>query len=210
VTRHTINPIWRIASALTLGKIQTASLFRTQKVFLTFDDGPHPEHTPMLLDLLQDNEVQATFFLIGLVCQKQPWVLDRITREGHTIGNHTMTHPQMSQLSFREQWRELTMADRILVHHSKSTRLPIRPPRGEVTMAVLAYCLCHSRRLVLWSKDSLDGVTDASAIVERFRKNPIQGGDRLLFHDDSEVAIEALRILLPDWKNRGFQFDANS
>ncbi len=120
-----------------------------------------------------------------------------------------MTHPRMSQLPFCTQWRELVAMDQTLVTISNLHRVAIRPPRGEVTLTVLAYCLFFSRSLVLWSKDSLDGTTGTADVIQRFRQDPIRGGDRILFHDDAGIAHEALSTLLPEWKSQGFRFDAN-
>jgi peptidoglycan/xylan/chitin deacetylase (PgdA/CDA1 family) len=66
-------------------------------VALTFDDGPHPVHTPMLLDVLRRHDVRATFFVTGSQAARYPWILDRIVREGHRVGNHTWNHVRLSQ-----------------------------------------------------------------------------------------------------------------
>jgi len=209
MTSLSINPIWRIASIVTIGRIQAAGKGHFGNIFLTFDDGPHPVHTPALLDLLGTHDARACFFLVGAECQHQPNLVNRILQEGHAIGNHSMTHRKMSRLPFREQWRELAAMDQTLASTSDLYRVAIRPPRGEVTLPILAYCLFFSRRLVLWSKDSLDGSRGPAEVVQRFRNDPVESGDRILFHDDSGVAHEALSTLLPEWKRLGFRFDAD-
>jgi peptidoglycan/xylan/chitin deacetylase (PgdA/CDA1 family) len=62
-------------------------------LYLSFDDGPHPEHTPRLLDLLSENDAKASFFLIGKQVEKHPALAARIVAEGHALGNHSYTHP---------------------------------------------------------------------------------------------------------------------
>ena len=78
----------------------------SKSVCLTFDDGPHPEHTPRLLDRLAELNVPATFFLIGQEAEKYPDIVRRLVAEGHAIGNHTYSHPVRETLSARQAARK--------------------------------------------------------------------------------------------------------
>ena len=78
------------------------------KIALTFDDGPHPVYTPQILDTLKEYGVHATFFLIGENAERNPELVRRILREGHEIGNHSDTHPNMPTLSREDMAKEIS------------------------------------------------------------------------------------------------------
>ncbi|MFZ4768404.1 MAG: polysaccharide deacetylase family protein, partial [Roseimicrobium sp.] len=65
---------------------------------ITFDDGPHPQNTPRLLNILRERNIKATFFVVGELAKEHPGIIRRILAEGHEIGNHTMTHPTITRL----------------------------------------------------------------------------------------------------------------
>jgi peptidoglycan-N-acetylglucosamine deacetylase len=208
--KKTIHPFWRFASIATLGRLRTRVLTSKKRIYLTFDDGPHPEHTPVLLDLLQSYRAQATFFLIGSECLNHADIVERISQAGHRLGNHSATHPSFHRLPPISQWREYSRADEVLsnVSQRSSGQFSIRPPRGAVTWTSLVYSFARCRRLVLWSRDSLDSSLASDEVCEEFESLPVKNGDVLLFHDDSRVCIDALRKLLPRWKQQGFRFVA--
>ena len=210
MSSRSINRIWKLASIISLGRIQTVGHRTGKSLYLTFDDGPHPEHTPPILDLLETHGARAQFFLIGSSCQKYPELVKRIREQGHTIGNHSMSHPQMKQLAFREQWRELASMETSLPMGLPWPRIAVRPPRGEITLAILMYSMIRARSIVLWSQDSLDGIQGPNEVIQRFRDYPVVAGDRILFHDDAGVAGQALATLLPEWRRQGFRLDAVS
>ncbi len=208
MSRQKIHLFWRFVSLATLGYVRTRVFTRKKEIFLTFDDGPHPQHTPQLLDLLSHHKVRASFFLIGSECFKNARIVDRIVREGHQIGNHTATHPRMCRLSTMAQWREYSSADELLSKFivQPELRFPVRPPSGRMTVTSVVYCFFRFRRLVLWSRDSLDGQLTSKEVCLLFQESPLKNGDVVLFHDDSSVCVEALKILLPEWKRMGYRF----
>ncbi len=210
MSSRSINRIWRLASIISFGGIQTVGHRTGKSLYLTFDDGPHPECTPHILDLLEAHGALAQFFLIGSSCQKYPELVNRIREQGHTIGNHSMSHPKMNKLAFHKQWRELASMETTLPTGLTSRRIAVRPPRGEITLAILIYCMIRARTIVLWSQDSLDGIQGPNEVIQRFRDYPVVAGDRILFHDDALVARQVLATLLPEWKRQGFRLDAVS
>ncbi len=110
--------------------IQRYGQLPNKQLALTFDDGPDPAWTPQVLDVLARNHIQATFFLIGSNVAKWPELAQRIVREGHVVGNHTFTHPDISKQSEFDLGNELVIADRVLrATTGKATRL-FRPPYG--------------------------------------------------------------------------------
>ena len=97
-------------------------------VALTFDDGPDPQWTPKILDVLKRENAKATFFIIGLQAEKYPAVLQRIFREGHEIGNHTFTHPDISEISKRYMMVELNLNERLFEAKLGVKPVLFRPP----------------------------------------------------------------------------------
>ena len=102
--------------------------YSPDKVVLTFDDGPDPEWTPKILDVLQREHAPATFFLIGIQTDKFPGLAKRIYREGHTIGNHTFTHPDVSNISATYMKVELNLTDRLFASLVGVRATLLRPP----------------------------------------------------------------------------------
>ena len=87
--------------------------YHPKKVALSFDDGPDPEWTPKILDILKKYNVKGTFFMIGEVAEDNIGVMQRVYREGHEIGNHTWTHPDISEISNRQVDLELNLTERL-------------------------------------------------------------------------------------------------
>jgi cellulose synthase/poly-beta-1,6-N-acetylglucosamine synthase-like glycosyltransferase/spore germination protein YaaH/peptidoglycan/xylan/chitin deacetylase (PgdA/CDA1 family) len=102
--------------------------YSPNKVVLTFDDGPDPEWTPKILDVLKEEHASATFFLIGIQTDKFPGLAQRIYREGHTIGNHTFTHPDVSNISATYMKVELNLTERLFASLVGVRAILMRPP----------------------------------------------------------------------------------
>ena len=178
-------------------------------LYLTFDDGPHAEHTPPLLDLLARHSARATFFVIGNQVSAQAELVRRIVREGHRLGNHSFSHPQFADLDLDAQLHEIAAADAALEPWTGSRSAPFRPPRGEVSLGLMWHFARRRRRIVYWSRDSRDyGRGDPAALVERMRAQPLRGGDIVLMHDDDGCSLDMLEVLLPEWRARGFDLAA--
>lgn len=201
-----MNRIWSAASFLSGNLVRTRGAATGSAVYLTFDDGPHPEHTARLLDLLARHDAKGTFFLIGRTAEQSPDLVRRLLDEGHAIGNHSMTHPKMRTLGTTAQWSEIDRADAVLKRFGGSARHAFRPPNGRVTSSILAFSLWRRRPLVLWTIDSLDYVLPSQEVVKRLEAQPPVAGDVILFHDDGGCAQDALEVLLPAWKKAGLRF----
>src|SRR4051812_27039160 len=110
-------------------------------VCLTFDDGPHPEHTPRVLDALREHGVTATFFVIGEQAEKYPEVVRRMAAEGHAVAQHSYSHSEPSQTSTRKLLDEIAQTTRLLTDTLGTPAGPhaswFRPPKGELTAGKL-------------------------------------------------------------------------
>jgi peptidoglycan-N-acetylglucosamine deacetylase len=102
--------------------------YHPKKVALSFDDGPDPEWTPKILDILKKYNVKGTFFMIGEVAEDYIGVMQRVYREGHEIGNHTWTHPDISEISTRQVDLELNLTERLFASELGVQPLYFRPP----------------------------------------------------------------------------------
>ena len=175
-----------------------------RNLYLTFDDGPHPDHTPALLDLLAEHGAKASFFLVGREVERHDALARRIASEGHTLGNHSYSHPRFEALTLDEQLEEIERTQRLLTGIDGRPRRAFRTPRGVLTGARLASLVRRRHRIDYWSYDSLDySRRPVPELLETIQRHPPRGGDIILMHDDSEHSLTLLRALLPAWIAQG-------
>ncbi len=169
-------------------------------VYLTFDDGPHPQHTPRLLDQLQQAHVRATFFMTGDMMLRHPELVHRVREQGHTIGLHGSQHQHVSDLSLRGQWRDL----RAMARTAQGFGLPFRfyrPPYGELSVTRIVWCWLNRVRIVMWTLDSGDSFAASSqALQEQSALWDIRAGEVVLFHDDTAATVDSMPALLAQFK----------
>ncbi len=191
--------------------VQTHGPRRGHARFLSFDDGPHPEYTPRLLDLLARHGVQASFFVVGERAERHPALIRRIVAEGHLLGNHSWSHSRFAQLSLREQVTEMERTDALLANFDDRARHRIRPPQGYLSLALLLHFARQRRSIAYWCYDSLDyRPRPVAELTTRLHRHPPAVGDIELMHDDSARAGAALDALLPPWLGDGYVFHAMS
>jgi peptidoglycan/xylan/chitin deacetylase (PgdA/CDA1 family) len=130
---------------------------RERKIYLTFDDGPHPINTSKLLDELKQTGVRATFFVIGknLETPRGKELMQRAAAEGHQIGNHTYSHPHLTELSQNQIREEILKTESLIGGASKRVKL-FRPPHGEHNALVDQVAQELGYTLVLWNVDTRD------------------------------------------------------
>lgn len=176
---------------------------REKSVYLTFDDGPIPEATPFILDVLDRFGIKATFFMVGDNARKYPHLLEEVRRRGHRIGNHTHNHIGGLRWLSRNYVRNVERANELL-----QTNL-FRPPHGWMKWS--EYIRLGKRyRVVMWdvvTRDYSKWVTPQDVVnnVKRYTRN----GSIITFHD-SMKSIEKLKSALPEsiqWlKEQGYEF----
>jgi peptidoglycan/xylan/chitin deacetylase (PgdA/CDA1 family) len=168
---------------------------RSRPVTLTFDDGPHPVHTPAVLDRLRRYRTRATFYLIGERVATAPHLPESIAADGHALGNHTFAHPRFDTLARSEPVRELTRCQDLV-----PLAATFRPPFGRLTPGVLLAARSLGLPVVLWSIDSGDwqcrSAADAVACAHQVLEL-VRPGDIVLLHDDRPWIELILDILLP-------------
>lgn len=178
---------------------------RQKSVYLTFDDGPIPEATPYILDVLDNQDIKATFFMVGDNARRYPHLLEEVRKRGHRIGNHTYNH--IGGLSpHPNQYLANTRKAEDLLHTGKL----FRPPHGWMLPA--QYRMMHRSgwRIVMWdvvTRDYSNRLT-AGDILENVRRYT-RNGSIITFHD-SLKSIDKLRLILPEaitWlKAQGYEF----
>ena len=128
-------------------------------VWLTFDDGPHPVHTPSVLKTLDDAGIKATFFLIGREARRYPSIVRDIHAAGHRIGNHTYTHPDLRDLSPSDAAEEIRRTEAVLDDVLGNNRI-FRPPYGGRNASVDRTIRRCGYRSVLWNAEGRDWNAD--------------------------------------------------
>jgi peptidoglycan/xylan/chitin deacetylase (PgdA/CDA1 family) len=176
-------------------------------LFLTFDDGPHPDHTPALLDILRRHDIRATFFLVGKNAARYPEVVRRIEAEGHTIGLHTHTHKTLDRMTHPEFDEEIALNQEAI--HGAIQRRPIllRPPEGRITLPSLVWAASRGLRVVHYTITSDDWKAPNSvAITGLFARAAVRGGEILSFHDNNPFTLEAIPAIIDRYTHSGFRF----
>lgn len=162
-------------------------------VLLTIDDGPHPEHTPAILDILDRHRLKALFFLVGERAAQHPELVREILTRGHEIGNHTQTHPATTFWMLRPArlWREIADCQKTL-----ATLCPgqpprfFRPPAGHHNLFTALIAHSVGLRMMLWNARGFDGVlTDVPAITRRIAHR-LKAGSIVLIHEGTPVAVQ--------------------
>jgi peptidoglycan-N-acetylglucosamine deacetylase len=179
----------------------------SRSVCLTFDDGPHPEHTPRLLDVLREHGIPATFFVIGQQAECYPQLVRRIVHEGHVVGHHSYSHSDPRITSARQLLQEVRQTRDLLGRLLGEAPALFRPPHGKLTAAKLFQLWRAGQTVVLWNVDPKDySRRSASEILEWFEKNPLQASDIVLMHDNHPHAAEVLSHLIPATRAKGLEF----
>jgi peptidoglycan/xylan/chitin deacetylase (PgdA/CDA1 family) len=181
---------------------------RRPQIALTFDDGPHPVHTAPLLDALAELDAPATFFVVGKDVEANPGLVARIAGEGHELGNHTYHHRYLPLARSRRVEHELRATDRAIERVTGTVPTLARPPwGGRSPRNVRVFRRLH-KRLVLWDVNSFDWKGKPAAHVALRVLERARPGSIILMHearDGGETTIEAVRMLVPALRARGFE-----
>lgn len=187
-------------------------------VAITFDDGPHPDRTSRLLDILAARNIRATFFVTGLNAQWHPHLLRRMLNEGHQIGNHTLSHARLTDLTEPAVVAEVRGCHEAIVAAATLPPSIIRPPYGAVNNSLRALFLSEfGYPTILWDIDPRDWdttVTDSEVInaivdgvADWFRPpHPPNWGPIILLHDIHERTILVTPTILDTLLGQGYGF----
>ncbi len=181
---------------------------RPRLIALTFDDGPYPVFTPMLLDILRDLRVPATFFLIGQDAQQWPELTRRIESDGNEIADHTYSHPNLDQESTDQvRWEILEGRDVLWsLTHDDAVRSLMRPPHGRYTERTLQIAQGLGYSVVLWTDDGGDWRTLSVEQLERHLVLHATAPEIVLLHSGKLGTIEALPYVVERFRKAGYRF----
>jgi peptidoglycan/xylan/chitin deacetylase (PgdA/CDA1 family) len=165
-------------------------------IALTFDDGPHPEHTPRLLDELQKHGIPATFFVVGREAERFPKLVRRIVAEGHALGHHSYTHGDPRDTSAKVLLEEIRRSRVLLEQITGEPSNLFRPPQGKLTGRKLWSIWREGQTVALWNIDPRDyRVRDSLRLREWARQYRPHAGDIVLLHDNQPNALAIVEEL---------------
>lgn len=172
-------------------------------IYLTFDDGPVPEVTPLVLDMLDDQGIKATFFCVGENVSKHPKLYAEVLRRGHTTGNHTYNHVKGFSVTTDEYLNNIQKAAQLI-----DSKL-FRPPHGQISFRQ-KNALITDYRIVMWdiiTHDYNRNILPSTILktIKRYSRN----GSLVVFHDSIKAGQNMLAVLpeaIAFWKSEGYAF----
>ncbi|MDI9311023.1 MAG: polysaccharide deacetylase family protein [Limnohabitans sp.] len=193
---------------------QIWSIPNTQNnIYLTFDDGPTPEITPWVLDILKQENIIATFFCIGKNIEENPEIFQRIIDEGHSAGNHSYNHINGWKTNKKSYLNNIEFCDNVIKKKTLDTQgiKLFRPPFGKITYTQSKALRNKGYKIIMW--DVLTADFDPTISPEKCLENAtkkIETGSIIVFHD-SKKASKNLQYTLPKaialYKENGFNFE---
>jgi peptidoglycan/xylan/chitin deacetylase (PgdA/CDA1 family) len=182
-------------------------------ILLTFDDGPHPDITPRVLERLERHGARGVFFVIGRRARRAPQLVARIRSAGHLIGNHSHLHrdgyvvPTASQASFVRYYNDCARCQTIIARSTGAPPPLFRPPGGRITFTTMLAPRLLGMRSVLWTREVADWSFRHSDEAEAGAAELVRSiapRDIVLLHDDNRHVLELLDRVLPVLRSRGF------
>lgn len=174
-----------------------------KKIALTYDDGPDPVYTEGLLEVLEAENVRATFFLLGQEIAGQEETVKKMYAAGHILGNHTYSHVDLLGLSEWEALEQLRKTNEVIAACTGEYPQYFRPPFGRCSESINKQI---SMLMIMWTLDTRDWeCQDTGVIVENIVQN-VKENDIILMHDGYETTVEATRQVIPILKEQGYTF----
>jgi peptidoglycan/xylan/chitin deacetylase (PgdA/CDA1 family) len=179
---------------------------REKLVALTFDDGPHPVYTPLLLDALKSVDATATFFVVGIRAEASPALLARMDREGHEVANHSYSHPNLTFLTRSAIEQELCRTSCVIREATGERPRFYRPPGGDVNSLVSDVAETLGMSGVFWTLDGLkyEQKPFSAAQLTDYVLQKVQPGAIVLLHNAPANTIAAVPDIVRGLKARGY------
>ncbi|WP_019636172.1 polysaccharide deacetylase family protein [Paenibacillus fonticola] len=180
-------------------------------IAFTFDDGPDHRQTKLILDVLDQYNAKATFFVVGERVEKYPEIVKMQLARGHEVGNHSYRHPSFQGLNKSTMHNELNKAQRAIFQATGHKAVLFRPPGGFYNETLINVSKENHLKFILWSwhQDTKDWrAPGVNKIVKKVLSNA-RNGDIVLMHDyvaNSTQTAEALKQILPELKKQGYAF----
>lgn len=171
-------------------------------VALTFDDGPS-KYTTDILEFLKENDACATFFVVGNKAKTFSNTLNTMIKNGNEIGNHSYSHKWLSRLSTENIKSEINLTQNTIESITNYTPKLLRPTYGSINKKLRN---STNLKIILWNVDTKDWKLKSSEEIAKRALNSIEDGDIVLMHDMYERTYNALKIIIPALKEKGYQF----
>lgn len=171
---------------------------------LTFDDGPWPEHTQDVLDILARYNVKATFFVVGQEVKRRPQLLKKIRDAGHSIGNHSWDHPSRP----RDPVGQVQRTDAVIKATVGFTPTIFRPPYGILKNGMARQAMKGHKPVLIWSADCADWKRPGASHIAMMIENQASPGGIALMHDgggNRSQTVAALPGIIENLQSRGFE-----
>ena len=182
---------------------QSALIPGDKYIALTFDDGPHYERTPYILDILKRYDIPATFYVLGNRAEYYPEIVKRAYDEGHEIGNHTWSHPKLTNLSEQQLLNQVNQATNLITNITGEAPATIRPPYGAYNDTVRNII---NLPIVNWSVDTLDWKHGSKEKIIEIVKKSTKNGSIILMHDIHQATADAIEDVIIELTNQGYHF----
>jgi len=178
------------------------------KVLLTFDDGPNPGTTEIILKKLSEEKIKALFFCVGENVQKYPELIKQIKDEGHSFGNHTFNHKILNKISDEEKNYQISTANKIFNDQFDINLKYFRPSHGRFQLSTSSLIKKHQLKNIMWSLLTYDYKNDLSIVkfaVEKYLKpNSI-----IVLHDSNKsknIISDSIGFIADEVRKRNYQF----
>lgn len=176
-----------------------------KKVALTFDAAWGADKTSKIIEILTENGVKGTFFLVGFWSEKYQDKIKEIDSAGLEIGTHSNTHPKMSTLSSSQQEKELSISSSLITNVTGKKVRFFRPPYGDYNDELLDTASKLNLQTIQWDVDSLDWKGLSGEQILSRVKNGVKNGSIILFHNNSDHILEALPLVINFLKSNGYE-----
>ena len=176
-------------------------------VHLTFDDGPSPDYTPQILDVLARHDARATFFVVGSLAQAYPDIIQRIAAEGHTIANHAWNHEDLAGMSRAEFDETISRTQAVLGDLAAPC---LRPPYGSIDAFTREWAASHGLTLITWDASPRDWLRPPAEEIADYIVKWARPGVVLLMHDgggDRSRTVQGLDMALERLADRGLRYE---
>jgi polysaccharide deacetylase family sporulation protein PdaB len=197
----TVSVFGRLDRLVPIYRVETQG----KKVAISFDAAWGSDITPKLLEILKKHDIKTTFFLVKFWMDKYPDMTRRIAREGHEIGNHSATHPQMGSLPKEQIIKELKTTHDKIKELTGQDAILFRPPFGDYSNTLITTANELGYHVIQWDVDSLDWKNlSAGAIYDRVIRQ-VKPGSIVLFHNNGKHTAEALEPIINELKKQGYE-----
>jgi peptidoglycan/xylan/chitin deacetylase (PgdA/CDA1 family) len=176
-------------------------------IAITFDDGPNPDLTPRLLDMLKERGIKATFFVVGKNVEEYPAIVARMAAEGHEVANHSWSHPTLTKLGFESFRKQIENTNEAIAKATGKRPVLMRPPYGATNVGLNKRLNEQfGLKVVLWSVDPLDWKYRNSNRVYNWIIQNTRPGSIILAHDIHGTTVAAMPATLDALLAKGYKF----